>query len=216
MPDSDSKDFKFSIDKSEFEDQKRSNNKDASESGTPSLEIDTAPALKRGRSELYREEERKREQEQNVPIDNLKRLFSNLIDGVMIIVVFVFAKLTAPYAQELVIENARRLRFNIAFSPTEITDICLVILFIAFFLLIYAYPCFLLGRSLGKNIIKIKIAGLNDQIPLSKKQILGREIIMKPISLFSLVGVLMIFTNEEKRGCMILFAVPFYFWTTNF
>ncbi len=163
------------------------------------VDFDKKPA-RRNRSALARKEAGVAEFAEIIPIDHTRRLLANIIDLVVVIACISLAWFIAPMIKGYIIEYARQNVLDLPFSPREIVLYCRVSLFFIFFFLFYAYPCLLFNRSLGKNVIRIRIGNHDGKIFSERGFIFIRELIVKPISLFSLVGVLMIFTNPAKRG----------------
>ena len=64
----------------------------------------------------------------------------------------------------------------------------------------YLIPTCTSRKSLGKKLFSIRIGSKFEDGKITKKAVLIREVLIKPISLISIVGVLLIFTNSKRRA----------------
>lgn len=68
------------------------------------------------------------------------------------------------------------------------------------YLTMYLLPTCFSRKSPGKKIFDLRIGNKEDDCGISKLAIFWREIIVKPISIVSVVGLLLVFINEKRRS----------------
>tara|TARA_R110000868_G_scaffold117600_17_gene312659 strand:+ start:6249 stop:6917 length:669 start_codon:yes stop_codon:yes gene_type:complete len=67
-------------------------------------------------------------------------------------------------------------------------------------LVLHLLPTAFSRKSLGKRLFNLRIGYKDDDCGISKKAVLWRELIAKPISAVCVIGVLLIFINKRGRG----------------
>ncbi len=67
-------------------------------------------------------------------------------------------------------------------------------------LILHLLPTVFSRKSLGKRLFNLRIGAKDDDCGISKKAVLWRELIAKPISAMSVIGILLIFINKRGRG----------------
>jgi len=80
--------------------------------------------------------------------------------------------------------------------PEKVLEFSVVALVYIFF---YLLPTCTRRKSLGKKLFDLRVGHREDDRPLSKKAMLWREVIVKPLSVLSLVGLLIALINENRR-----------------
>lgn len=67
------------------------------------------------------------------------------------------------------------------------------------FLFLHIFPSCIWRKSLGKKLCDIRIGWQDEDCGVPKKAILWRELIAKPLSVISVLGLLLAFTNKRFR-----------------
>lgn len=82
-------------------------------------------------------------------------------------------------------------------SPELVLEFSISILAILFF---HIFPTCWYRKSFGKKIFSLRIGWKEDDCGVPKKAVLWRELVAKPLSLISVFGLLLIFTNKKRRA----------------
>ncbi len=131
------------------------------------------------------------------PAAHWRRVIAFLIDLIILILIIAVGQLASPFFAEVGQSVEEFLGPQI--SSYIFFDIGgAAISFIMHFILVII-PTTSTQRSLGKRIMKLKIIGtLKPKAPLGV--IIIREYIAKPLSILSVIGILMIPLNKRRRG----------------
>lgn len=81
--------------------------------------------------------------------------------------------------------------------PDKILEYAIPFLLFLFF---YLLPTCSSRKSLGKKLLSIRIGSKFEDGKVSKKCVFMRELFIKPLSLISIIGILLIFTNRKRRA----------------
>ena len=88
---------------------------------------------------------------------------------------------------------------DLSFKDFRKDELIVAVNFFLLFLLLYIFPVFSMKRTIGKVFIKIEIEDINDGLVGGFRVVL-REIVLKPISILTIIGIVIAFTNKKKRS----------------
>lgn len=126
-----------------------------------------------------------------------RRLLSSLVDIVFIgVLVFIGLKVF-PFIQvyvERILPSG--LLANVPY-PQKVLEFSLPVLLVFFF---HLMPTSISKKSLGKKIFSLRVGNKFEDGGASKFTVFIRELVFKPISCLSLVGILFIFINTKRMA----------------
>jgi len=67
-------------------------------------------------------------------------------------------------------------------------------------IILYVLPTFLFGKSVGKILRGQRIGKVKDGVSISRFTAVIREIILRPISLISVIGIAMMFIGKNNQA----------------
>jgi len=170
----------------------------------PKLTIEQRkPAKATTRTALYNE--LKKEQEDKVKKDVIvypsiqKRGIALVLDLMLWVGLFIFAKQWAPMLKGIVLNSVSNDQYQMI-SKIKYLDKLIAgsIFFILFFLLDF-YPTRFYNTSPGKRLLGLRVRGMED-FTLTTEQALMREFIFRPISIFTGIGLIIPLLNENNRS----------------
>ncbi len=126
-----------------------------------------------------------------------RRIKAFLIDVIFQGVLVFGGMIVFPYIQQ---DLERKLPAGILTGlpyPEIVLEALLPLLLLLFFHII---PTCTSRKSLGKKFVSIRIGSKFEDGNISKKAVFFREVLVKPLSFISIVGVLLIFTNPSRRA----------------
>jgi uncharacterized RDD family membrane protein YckC len=172
--------------------------KTKAESSKLTLDENAVPKAK-SRSEMAKEVgEEAREVEEVVFAGPASRAIAGIIDFVLLWVYVFLGKIAAPYLRIAIQVFLDKYRIKPDVNEVVFMNVLwgLAFAFIAFCLLIA--PTSFAHHSWGKKIMKLKVTGVEKNfMPIGKTFM--RELIYKPISMASVVGLAMYFFNDNKQ-----------------
>jgi uncharacterized RDD family membrane protein YckC len=162
------------------------------------LDEDAVPKAK-SRSEMAKEVgEEAREVEEVVFAGPAARAVAGIIDFVLFCVYVFLAKIASPYMRIAIQIFLDKYRIKPDVDEVLFLNVLwgIAFLFISFCLLIA--PTSFAHHSWGKKIMKLKVTGTEKNfMPIGKTYL--RELVLKPISMLSVIGLVMYFFNENKQ-----------------
>ncbi len=127
----------------------------------------------------------------------LERVIATVFDLFFLYAIFYVSKLSIPFLSFLLKLFLDHYKLAMLISP-QTTDQCLF--GVALIVLIYLFiviPLAFFNNTFGKKFLGLKVRG-NQKYSLSLKQAFLREIVYKPLSMISVVGLFMILFSKEK------------------
>jgi uncharacterized RDD family membrane protein YckC len=88
---------------------------------------------------------------------------------------------------------------DLSFKDFRKDELIVAVNFFLLFLLLYIFPVFSMKRTIGKVFTKIEIEDINNGLVGGFRVVL-REIVLKPISILTIIGIVIAFTNKKKRS----------------
>ncbi len=70
----------------------------------------------------------------------------------------------------------------------------------ALILLFFVLPTIMMRKSIGKSVQGLRVGYSNDGVSISKGEAFVREIILRPISVLSVIGIVLMFTNKKNQA----------------
>ncbi len=170
----------------------------------PKLTIEhRKPAKASTRTALYNE--LKKEQDDKVKKDIIvypsiqKRGIALILDLVLWVGIFLFAKQLAPMVKGILLNSINNDQYqNFAKFKYLEKSILISISFIFYFILDF-YPTRFYNTTPGKRLLGLRVRGMED-FTLTTEQALMREFIFRPISIFTGIGLIIPLLNENNRS----------------
>ncbi len=88
---------------------------------------------------------------------------------------------------------------DLSYKDLSKDELIVVVNFLLLFLLLYVFPVFSMKRTIGKVFTKVEIEDINHGLVGGFRVVL-REIVLKPISILTIIGIVIAFTNKKKRS----------------
>ncbi|PIP91887.1 MAG: hypothetical protein COW01_11845 [Bdellovibrionales bacterium CG12_big_fil_rev_8_21_14_0_65_38_15] len=126
-----------------------------------------------------------------------RRIKSLMIDVIFQIALIGAGVIVFPFTKQFLERNLPSGVLSEVPHPEIVLQSILPVLLLLFFHII---PTCSSRKSLGKKILSIRIGSKFEDGKVSKKCIFIREVIIKPLSLLSVVGILIIFVNSKRRA----------------
>ena len=83
-------------------------------------------------------------------------------------------------------------------DDTQLNFLLPTINFIFLYILLMVIPTLIMKKSFGKHMMNLKIYSFMTEVP-TMKNLIQRELIFKPLSIFSIFGILIMFFNKEIK-----------------
>ena len=143
------------------------------------------------------------------PIDRLKAGF---IDLFLMAGVGAGSYFGFPYARRYVMKFLIQEGINQNLPPEQFKMAIISACALVGVLLFYVFPILIKGKSLGKVFKGLRIGDVKDTMTVSRTKGIFRDLILRPLSFVSVIGIFMMFFNKKKQGLhdLILGTTVFY------
>lgn len=128
----------------------------------------------------------------------LKRMIAQVVDIFVVFLLFVSSAYIAPYAVKgitIILEHANSLNY---FDSTATSQLTHLVIFVFAVVFVFVFMLSATNTTFGKNIMGLQVRDI-DRPGISLPQAFLREIILKPLSLLSVLGILYSLINEDRR-----------------
>lgn len=172
-------------------------------STSQSLTIESTEAIRKkrtsraGLAKQYDYDDRIEKLKKSSPID---RLFAGSIDIAYLGVIVFSAQFFVPMVKKEYLEFLIDKGVDQMLAPEVLDNNIQLGIIAVIFILLYALPTFLFGKSVGKIFRGQRIGNVTDGVSISRPLAVIRELILRPISLISIVGILMMFFGDKRQG----------------
>lgn len=139
------------------------------------------------------------------PAGITKRVLAQLIDLVVILITFFMSAFFVPFVAQFCQALIDRTNFSFLTGKIVNTQYVHFAIFILDYFILYVVFLAFSNSSVGKKIMGLSVRGKN-YYNLSITQAFSREMIFKPISFLSVIGILISFFNEDKKALHDLLA----------
>ena len=126
-----------------------------------------------------------------------RRIQVGVVDLIFIAVLFIGPWLAFPLVKTKLERSLPSGLLSGLPNPEVILEFSLS--FVAIFIF-HLLPTVFSRKSLGKRFFDLRIGWKDDDCGVPKKAVLWRELVAKPISALSIVGILFVFLNKRGRG----------------
>ena len=128
-----------------------------------------------------------------------KRFIATIIDGGIVVACYFAGKKYSMIIKDKIVDTLRNHEVNIYILQENITYYCFLLIAVVIPLLLFMYIIYRSYNTIGKNIVNIRVGGKREEVFLSRFKIILRECFIKPLSMITIIGPLLMFTNKSKR-----------------
>ena len=151
------------------------------------------------RSQLAQQYEYEDKVEKLLRTSPMGRVIAGGIDIVYIATIIFASQFLIPMAKKEYMNYLVENRINQMLPPNTLHQYIWMAIGLSCFLILYFLPTMLIGKSIGKALKGYRIGHVKDAMSVSRSKIFIREFILRPISLFTVVGVAIMFFNKKKQ-----------------
>ena len=127
-----------------------------------------------------------------------KRLMAQIIDSIVALIVFVLSAFLVPFIDKTAKDFMDMFHLQFSFSNSTTSVIIHALVFALDIFIVFALFLSYTNTSIGKKPFGLSVRG-KYHYEISVSQAALRELVFKPISILSVVGVLWAFLDKEKR-----------------
>lgn len=173
------------------------------ESTNQTLSIESTTAIREKRTsraklaEQYDYEDRVAKLKRTSPFD---RLFAGVIDLAYLGAIVFSGQFFVPMVRKEYLKILVERGINQMLPPEVLDNYLKMGIIAALFLVLYVLPTFLFGKSVGKIFRGQRIGKVKDGVSISRFMAVIREIILRPISLISVIGIAMMFFGDKRQA----------------
>jgi uncharacterized RDD family membrane protein YckC len=129
----------------------------------------------------------------------LNRIFATIFDYGFVAAMGYGSYLLRPHLEYYYIEELAKRGINQTLDPATLEKFLIIPVFIVLVFLLHLVPAMKFNATIGKSLFKMRISGHTIGERASKKAIFMREAIFKPVSIVSVIGLLVGLKNEGNR-----------------
>lgn len=165
------------------------------------LKIDESKVVKReSRSAMARRIAAMENYKEFAPPEFPKRLISNVIDVVLLVALYALSAFIYPELYNKYMAFLSEKGMNQSLEPQTLEYAIRGVASLVMAILLVVFPVLFTKKTLGKNLMQIRIGHAEEDRGVSGMTCVLREFIFKPLSVATVIGFALIFFNEKKRG----------------
>jgi uncharacterized RDD family membrane protein YckC len=128
----------------------------------------------------------------------LKRIVAQFIDFSVLFILFILSAYFVPIGIKVCQFFMERMKLKFMYSMMTTSQIVQLVLFTVYFFIVFVVFLSITNTTIGKKVMGIEVRG-SEQYPLSVMKAFLREMVFKPLSFLTVVGILYAWVNPEKR-----------------
>lgn len=173
------------------------------ESTSQSLSVEDTAGVRKKRTsraklaEQYDYEDRIKKLKRTSPID---RIVAGVIDLAYLGGIVFSAQFFVPMVRKEYLKILIERGINQMLAPEVLDNYIQMGIVAVSLIVLYLFPTFLFGKSIGKIFRGQRIGKVKDGVSISRFMAVIREVILRPISLVSVIGILMMFFGDKRQA----------------
>ena len=130
----------------------------------------------------------------------VNRLIAGVIDLCYAGGIIFAAQFAVPMAKKEYIKFLVSQNMNQMLDPAVLHQYLWIAVAAAALVILYILPTLMMGRSLGKSMQGQRIGNAVDGVSVERGAVFLREIILRPLSLLSVIGIALMFVTKKRQG----------------